>query len=40
MVRVATARFRKALVELVLLDGATPGEADLEIQRLLRSLGS
>lgn len=38
LVRAATARFRKALVELVLLDGASRDEADSEILRLMRSL--
>jgi hypothetical protein len=38
LVRAATARFRKALVDLVLLDGASRDEAESEILRLLRSL--
>jgi len=38
LVRMATARFRKWLVDLVVLDGVHREEADGEIQRLIRSL--
>lgn len=38
LVRMATARFRKVLVDMVLLDGVHREDADTEIQRLMRSL--